>query len=109
PGRAANATIWSGTGVPCEGTTMITDTAAWTTPRGTDAPSARTVAVVPVDLRSSSLRRRPRIALAALLAMIATLCAVNAGWIHAKAALAQALLERSWSRTADDGAAHRPW
>ena len=33
----------------------------------------------------------------------------NAGYIHAKAALAQVLLHRAWSAMQEDGAAHKPW
>lgn len=88
---------------------MITDTVAWTTLRGRDAPPARPVAVVPVPMRVPRRRRSARVWLSTTLAMIAATCAADAGWIHAKAALAQVLLERSWSRSLIDGASHRPW
>lgn len=41
--------------------------------------------------------------------MLATLLALDAGYIHAKAALAQVLLTRAWDATQRDGAVHRPW
>ncbi|MBS7457866.1 class GN sortase [Coralloluteibacterium stylophorae] len=60
--------------------------------------------------RSAGARRgRPRRWLPTLLLGAAGLCAMQAGWIHAKAALAQALLQHAWVRTLDDGHAHRPW
>ncbi|MFA5685215.1 MAG: class GN sortase [Lysobacteraceae bacterium] len=52
---------------------------------------------------------RRRRSLAALLALIAAGLAIDAGWIHAKAALAQTLLARSWQAASEDGGVHRPW
>lgn len=54
-----------------------------------------------------AMRRRRMLALAAVLAALLVL--LDAGWIHAKAALAQVLLQRAWIQTLEDGAAHRPW
>lgn len=45
----------------------------------------------------------------ACLLLAAAALALDAGWIHAKAALAQQLLDRAWQRTLADGGAHRPW
>ena len=45
---------------------------------------------------------------AALLALGASQVA-SGGWIHAKAMLAQALLERAWQQTLDGGKRVRPW
>lgn len=39
----------------------------------------------------------------------ALVCVVQAGWIHAKAALAQVLLERAWTASLSDGQPHAPW
>ncbi len=50
-------------------------------------------------------RRRAAIACAAL----AVWQLGAGGYIHAKALLAQALLERAWTRQLADHAAHRPW
>jgi sortase A len=47
--------------------------------------------------------------LALILVLAAAGCAADASWIHAKAALAQLLLERAWTRTLADGGTHRPW
>lgn len=69
------------------------DTGAWL-----DEPEAET---------GHSSRRRRR--LAAVTALVAVLALLDAGWIHAKAALAQALLQRAWTQTLADGEAHRPW
>lgn len=44
-----------------------------------------------------------------LLATAAVICLVQAGWIHAKAMLAQVLLERAWSASQADGKRHAPW
>lgn len=43
------------------------------------------------------------------LMLAAILMAVHAGWLPAKAALAQQLLQSSWSARLVDGEAHRPW
>ncbi len=53
--------------------------------------------------------RRLRLALALACATLAVICLVDAGWIHAKAAVAQVLLERSWQRSDGDGQAPPPW
>lgn len=66
--------------------------ASGTDPRGKQAPPGRW----------------RRWAARGLLAMALGL-AVHAGWIPAKAALAQELLRSSWSATVDDGQPHRPW
>lgn len=52
--------------------------------------------------------RRRRL-LPLLLAAGAGLLLAQAGWIHAKAMLAQVLLERAWSASLDDGQPHKPW
>jgi len=46
---------------------------------------------------------------AATLAMVGVWCTIQGGWIHAKAALAQVLLERAWSETAGGRGPTRPW
>lgn len=46
---------------------------------------------------------------ALLLTLIACGLALDAGYIHAKAALAQVLLSQAWEATRSDGGAHRPW
>ena len=68
----------------------------------TDVP-ART----PDGNRDVPARRRRLLPL--LLAAGAVLFLAQAGWIHAKAMLAQVLLERAWSASLDDGQPHRPW
>lgn len=55
----------------------------------------------------AAMRRRRRLAF--VTALVAVLVLLDAGWIHAKAALAQVLLQRAWAQTLADGAAHRPW
>jgi len=59
-----------------------------------------------VKLHSAHTRRRW---IALLLALTALALAANAGYIHAKAALAQVLLQRAWQAAQIDHAAHRPW
>ncbi|MCK7593925.1 class GN sortase [Pseudomarimonas salicorniae] len=44
-----------------------------------------------------------------LLLTSALALAVDAGWIHAKAALSQVLLRQAWLESRLDGATHRPW
>ncbi|MFB9067426.1 class GN sortase [Pseudofulvimonas gallinarii] len=44
-----------------------------------------------------------------LLSAAALSCLAHAGWIHAKAMLAQVLLERAWNETLAEGGTHRPW
>lgn len=46
---------------------------------------------------------------ATLLAVCAVVLLGNAGWIHAKAAVAQWLLHEAWQASLGDGRAHRPW
>jgi sortase A len=86
---------------------MSTDAPAWTMPGGMDAPP-RSAPHLPVSAMRAPGRRARRL-LALMLVVAAAVCAAEAGWIHAKAALAQALLERAWVRTLADGGAHRPW
>jgi len=45
----------------------------------------------------------------AILATLAIVLTLNAGYIHAKAALAQVLLTRAWDAMRIDGQPHRPW
>jgi sortase A len=72
----------------------------------------RMAAPPPAAARGSrGYRKRPRVRrllLAALLAAGAALLATGF-WIPAKAALAQALLNRAWAATDDDRRAVRPW
>jgi sortase A len=51
----------------------------------------------------------PRRLLALACVALSLLLAADAGWIHAKAWLAQALLDRAWQRTLTDGGVQRPW
>lgn len=60
----------------------------------------------PEPVAAPSTRRRT---LAFATALVAVLVLLDAGWIHAKAALAQGLLRRAWAQTLADGVAHRPW
>ena len=55
----------------------------------------------------AAMRRRRRLAF--VTALVAVLVLLDAGWIHAKAALAQLLLQRAWTQTLADGEVHRPW
>lgn len=110
---------------------MATDTVSRTTLRGREAPQARIahappaaeavtrtapthrldaapIAVVPIDMRRAR-PHQPRVLLALGCALAGLLLALDAGWIHAKAALAQVLLDRAWTRTMADGDTHRPW
>ena len=48
-------------------------------------------------------------ALAALLAIAGLLQVSEAGWIHAKALLAQRLIASAWTHARDGGAPRRPW
>ena len=52
-----------------------------------------------------AMRRRAAFAVFAL----ALALGGNAGWIHAKALLAQALLQHAWTQTQASGTAHAPW
>lgn len=61
----------------------------------------------PAGNRDVPVRRRYRHAW--LPALAALLCLAQAGWIHAKAVLAQWLLERSWQARLTDGGTHAPW
>lgn len=51
----------------------------------------------------------PRRRLALALAALAALPLAHAGWLHAKAQLAQVLLERAWRQAQHDGGQPRPW
>lgn len=53
-------------------------------------------------------RRRRRVLLWLVLLLAAWQLA-GAGWIHAKAMLAQHLLARAWEDTREDGRPHKPW
>lgn len=66
--------------------------------RGTDAPSPQ---------RRSLAWPRPL--LAALCFALALIFLAEAGWVHAKALLAQALLERAWQRSDTEGKTPPPW
>ena len=67
---------------------------------GTDARARK-----PAGRRDVARRRLPVM----LLSAAALFCLVHAGWIHAKAMLAQVLLDRAWNATLVDGGTHRPW
>lgn len=54
------------------------------------------------------MRRALRIAAVALL-MLGTWQLAQAGWIHAKARLAQTLISLSWTQSNGAGASRRPW
>lgn len=56
-----------------------------------------------------STRRGARRLVAALLALIAAALALDAGYLHAKARLAQVLLREAWADSQATGAAHKPW
>lgn len=65
---------------------------------------------VQVGARSMRPRRaRPRRVLALACVFVSAWLAIDAGWVHAKAGLAQWLLDRAWQRTVADGIARRPW
>ena len=49
-----------------------------------------------------------RLASACLLAL-AVICAASAGWVHAKAALAQVLMQHAWSRSQQQHERIKPW
>jgi len=66
--------------------------ASGTDPRGKEAPPGRMRRWIARGLLATALG-----------------LAIHAGWIPAKAALAQELLQSSWSATAIDGRPHRPW
>ena len=70
---------------------------SWTTSGSKDAPR-------PVPDHGRGRRR-----IAAVLALAAIALATSAGWVHAKAQLAQWLLTRAWQQSLGDGGAHRPW
>ena len=53
--------------------------------------------------------RRMRACSVGLLLLTGLLLLGQAGWIQAKAELAQLLLQQAWQRTLEDGAVHRPW
>jgi sortase A len=56
-------------------------------------------------------RQRPagRRVVAALLALLAAWLALDAGWLHAKAWLAQELLADAWQQSQATGSARKPW
>ena len=58
--------------------------------------------------RHSRLTRRRKRSIAIVLA-VGLLCFAQAGWIHAKAGLAQLLIARAWERAQDADADARPW
>ena len=64
--------------------------------RGTD-PGSRAWGLSPVFI------------VALLLALLGTWQVASAGWIHAKATLAQHLIASAWSGARDGGPARRPW
>lgn len=72
-------------------------TASGTDPRGKEAP--------PVAGRSVRGRRW----LGRAVMLVALALAVHAGWIPAKAVLAQEMLDASWTASLRDGGPHRPW
>lgn len=76
---------------------------------GTDAPPMAAIAIAPMKMRTLQRPRRTRALVAVICAVAGLILALDAGWIHAKATLAQVLLERAWIRTAADGGVHRPW
>ena len=51
----------------------------------------------------------PRRVLAAALMVGGLVVGAQAGWIHAKAGVAQWLLQNAWDRSLADGASHAPW
>ena len=53
--------------------------------------------------------RRIAFAMATLLACLGTWQVASAGWIHAKALVAQRLIAASWQQARDGGPARRPW
>ena len=53
--------------------------------------------------------KRALLALAALAALAGTWQVASAGWIHAKALLAQQLIASSWAQVRAGGIARRPW
>lgn len=55
------------------------------------------------------MTRRWRSALVALLVVGGLACVAQAGWIHAKALLAQALIEHAFERARDGAEFSRPW
>ncbi len=60
-------------------------------------------------LKPDFLRKHPQ-ALALCTLLIALVCFGQAVWIHAKAQLAQVLIESAWERTlAQPAAPHKPW
>ena len=53
--------------------------------------------------------RRLLSVLSVLLLAASLMQGIRGGWIHAKARLAQVLLDRSWQRTLADGVEKKPW
>lgn len=68
--------------------------------RGKDAPRRRP---------DRGTLAAPRRLLSSGLLLVAALVGLDAAWLPAKAALAQALLEDSWQASLADGREHRPW
>jgi sortase A len=53
--------------------------------------------------------RKAWVGIAATLAILGVWQVASAGWIHAKAALAQRLIAHAWTQARDGGPARRPW
>lgn len=86
---------------------MTIQAQSWMHPRDRDVPPSNRRRSLPRRLRSSVGPVRGWLARGLLLA--GALLAVQAGWLPAKAALAQQLLAASWQQSLADGGAHRPW
>ncbi|MBB5208092.1 class GN sortase [Chiayiivirga flava] len=74
----------------------------------TDLSLAERAAALPPPARRDAARPRKRVIALALCVAALTL-AVQAGWIHAKAGLAQWLLHDAWTHTLATGKPHAPW
>lgn len=95
--------------------------ASGTDPRGKEAPPAPATAPrrapLPAGLRRNDGGPRTgpvgpswaRRWLGKALMLAALALGLHAGWLPAKAVLAQCLLQTSWSQGVADGEAHRPW
>ncbi len=68
-----------------------------------------TVSVPGKSLRGKDAPTLRRKMLAAVLATAAATLAVDAGWLHAKAWLAQQLLSQAWDAAQRSQQAHKPW
>ncbi len=73
----------------------------------TDAATSHAMETSRMQRIAKSTGRRKAIAAASL--VLAAFCALDAGYIHAKAALAQALLHRAFDHQAQTGEAMKPW